>query len=140
MSDIAYTIQELKTLDSAKLYINEDDLSVSIYFTLHNSKGRIDLKMKPTGIKVETLKKFRRKIYAAAMTMTHGKRPESFSSACRTLTGTVSKNVLKIFLNLTDWEIVKLNWAGVVAESNLIDSLLTEVFINTMKNYRLLAE
>ncbi len=114
MSELAAFVQDFKTLTTADVDFDLKSERLFLTFTLNGERGTVRLKPRPTGSVGETEKKFRAKLYAAAMAVLGGRRPRSWQSALNTLRGTIHTQAIRILTNPKEWSIERLHYGDLV--------------------------
>jgi hypothetical protein len=110
MSDVAALMQNLKAIRSANADYDLDNQQVTLRFNIDGEHGIITLSPKSSA---DQTKKFRSKLYAAAMAMMKGKHPKSWESMMNAIKGTIYNRAIRILTNTSEWKIDSLRYDNI---------------------------
>ena len=105
MSDVATFMQQIHDLQSAQVDFDIPKERIYLNFVIDGERGSMRLSPKPESSKEQTSKKFRSRLYAAAIAVLGGKKPRSWQSALNTVRGTIRTNAVRILTNPKEWYI-----------------------------------
>lgn len=104
MSELSHILHDVGE-SSATADFDMNSETVYLNFMLYNVPGSMQLQPLP-----ET--KFRSRLYAAALAMTKGVKPESWKAVERLVKGRISPQAVKILINPLAWKITKFRYDG----------------------------
>jgi hypothetical protein len=112
MGELAAMLDDIRSLPGAKVSLDPKTNTIYVDFVMHGEPGMMKLKARPEGSTADTDKRYRSRVYAAAVSSLKGQKPSSFNAAVKAVSGIVRNNALKILTNPTNWQIEKFRYAG----------------------------
>jgi hypothetical protein len=110
MSDLADFRNQFDQLTEAEVDWDLTTNTVYISFTLDSQPGTMCLRMRNQGTPEKTAKRFRSRVYAAAVSNLGGNKPNSWAHAQSSLKGKVRGHALRLLSDSKIFEIVRLRW------------------------------
>lgn len=110
MSEFAAIIEDIRTLPSVEVDFDLRTQRLFFSFVLNGLKGTLRMRIRPEGSPEDTGRKFRSKLYAAAIAVLNGRKPRSWESALNTVRGTIRTQAIKILTNPDAWIIERLRY------------------------------
>ena len=113
MSEVAAIVDDIGSLQTAEVSLDLKARAVSLSFTLNGQSGYVELSIRPQANDELTGKKFRSRLYAAAISVLGGRKPRSWETALNTVRGTVRSAALKILTNPSEWRVTGLRYGEI---------------------------
>lgn len=111
MSDVASILDDIKSVDVAQADFDIDTATVYLSFSLYGQPCKMRLVSRPDNGR-DALKTFRSRLYAAAVTMMKGRKPNNWGEVLVAVKGKIRPSAIKIFTNPKNFKLVGLKYDG----------------------------